>query len=44
MRTTIGISAVLAIGLIWSVAVMSEWVPVISANAHASHSLNHSIH
>ena len=44
MRTTIGIAAVLAIGLIWSVAVMSEWVPVVSATAHASHSLNHSTH
>jgi hypothetical protein len=32
MRIGIGI-AVVAIGLIWSVAVMSEWVPVVSADA-----------
>ena len=38
MRTTIGIATVIAIGLIWSVAVMSEWVPVVSTTAHASHS------
>ena len=44
MRTTIGIAAVLAIGLIWSVAVMSEWVPVVSTTAHASHSQHHSTH
>jgi hypothetical protein len=31
MRTGIGIAVVLAIGLIWSVAAMSEWVPVVSA-------------
>jgi hypothetical protein len=31
MRTCIGIAVVVAIGLIWSVAVMSEWVPVNSA-------------
>jgi hypothetical protein len=42
MRTTIGLATVLAIGLIWSVAVMSEWVPVVSASAHASHSHQHS--
>jgi len=29
----IGIAVVLAIGLIWSVAVMSEWLPVVSADA-----------
>jgi hypothetical protein len=32
MRTAIGIAAIVAIGLIWSVAVMSEWLPVVSAN------------
>ena len=31
MRTGIGIAIVVAIGLIWSVAVMSQWVPVASA-------------
>jgi hypothetical protein len=31
MRTCIGIAVVVAIGLIWSLAVMSEWVPVNSA-------------
>jgi hypothetical protein len=31
MRLGIGIVVVVAIGLIWSVAVMSEWVPVASA-------------
>ena len=30
MRTGIGIAVVVAIGLIWSVAVMSHWVPVAS--------------
>jgi hypothetical protein len=30
MRTGIGIAVVVAIGLIWSVAVMSEWIPVAS--------------
>ena len=30
MRTGIGIAVVVAIGLIWSVAVMSQWVPVAS--------------
>jgi hypothetical protein len=44
MRTTIAIAALLAIGLIWSVAVMSELVPVVSATAHASHSQHHSTH
>jgi hypothetical protein len=33
MRIEIGIAVVLAIGLIWSVAVMSEWLPVVSADA-----------
>jgi hypothetical protein len=31
MRTWIGIAIVVAIGLIWSVAAMLEWVPVNSA-------------
>jgi hypothetical protein len=31
MRIGIGIGVVVAIGLIWSVAAMSEWVPVVSA-------------
>ena len=31
MRIGIGIAVVVAIGLIWSVAVMSQWVPVASA-------------
>ena len=30
MRIWIGIALVVAIGLIWSLAVMSEWVPVNS--------------
>ena len=30
MRTGIGIAVVVAIGLIWSVAVMSQWVPMAS--------------
>jgi putative heme degradation protein len=30
MRIGIGIAVVVAIGLIWSVAAMSEWVPVVS--------------
>ena len=31
MRIWIGIALVVAIGLIWSLAVMSEWAPVNSA-------------
>ena len=27
----VGIAVVVAIGLIWSIAVMSEWIPVLSA-------------
>jgi hypothetical protein len=43
MRTMIGIAALFAIGLIWSIAVMSELVPVVSAQAATSHSQhNHS--
>jgi hypothetical protein len=32
MRIGIGIAVVVAIGLIWSIAAMSEWVPVASAS------------
>ena len=31
MRIGIGIAVVVAIGLIWSIAAMSEWIPVVSA-------------
>ena len=31
MRMGIAIAVVVAIGLIWSIAVMSEWIPVLSA-------------
>jgi hypothetical protein len=31
MRIGIGIAVVVAIGMIWSVAAMSEWIPVVSA-------------
>jgi Na+-transporting methylmalonyl-CoA/oxaloacetate decarboxylase gamma subunit len=36
MRTGIGIVAIVAIGLIWSVAVMSELVPVASAEMRSA--------
>jgi hypothetical protein len=36
MRTCIGIVIVVAIGLIWSVAAMSKWVPVSSAEMSSS--------
>ena len=36
MRTGIGIAIMLAIGLIWSVAVMSQWVPVASAEMRSA--------
>ena len=39
MRTGIGgigIAVVVAIGLIWSVAVMSQWVPVASADMRSA--------
>jgi hypothetical protein len=36
MRTYIGIAVVVAIGLIWSVAAMFEWVPVNSADMSAA--------
>jgi hypothetical protein len=35
-RTGIGIAVVVAIGLIWSVAVMSKWVPVASAEMRSA--------
>ena len=42
MRIGIGIAVVVAIGLIWSVAVMSEWLPVVSADARlATLTTNH---
>jgi hypothetical protein len=31
MRTGVGIAVVVMIGLIWSIAAMSKWVPVSSA-------------
>ena len=31
MRIGIGIAVVVAVGLIWSIAVMSQWVPMASA-------------
>jgi hypothetical protein len=31
MRIGIGMAVVVAIGLIWSVAAMAQWVPVVSA-------------
>ena len=36
MRTCIGLAVVVAIGLIWSVAVMFEWIPVNSAEMSAA--------
>jgi hypothetical protein len=36
MRTGIGIAIVVAIGLIWSVAVMSQWVPMASAEMRSA--------
>jgi hypothetical protein len=36
MRTGISIAIVVAIGLIWSVAVMSQWVPVASAEMRSA--------
>jgi hypothetical protein len=42
MRIGIAVAVVLAIGLIWSIAVMSEWVPVVSADARlATLTTNH---
>jgi hypothetical protein len=40
MRTWIGVAVVVAIGLTWSVAAMSNWVPVISAEMRAATSPN----
>lgn len=36
MRTSIGIAVVVAIGLIWSIAAMSKWIPVDSAEMRSS--------
>jgi hypothetical protein len=36
MRTGIVIAVVVAIGLIWSVAVMSNWAPVASAEIESA--------
>jgi hypothetical protein len=37
MRTAgIGVGVVVAMGLIWSVAVMSQWVPVASAEMRSA--------
>jgi hypothetical protein len=36
MRTCIAIAVVVAIGLIWTIASMSNWVPVSSAEMSAS--------
>jgi hypothetical protein len=40
MRTGMGIALLVAIGLIWSVAVMSEWVPVASAELRLAAVIN----
>ena len=36
MRTGIGIAVVVAIGVFWSVAAMSKWVPVASAETRSA--------
>jgi hypothetical protein len=36
MRAGIGIAVVVAIGLIWSVAAMSKWVPMASAEMRSA--------
>jgi hypothetical protein len=36
MRIGIGIAIMVAIGLIWSVAVMSQWVPVAGAEMRSA--------
>ena len=41
MRTGIGIAVVVAIGLIWSVAVMSQWVPVASPEMKSATLIQH---
>jgi hypothetical protein len=43
MRTCIGIAVVVAIGLIWSVAVMFELVPVNSAELKSAATSSHAI-
>jgi hypothetical protein len=37
MRTWIGIALGITIGLIWSIAAMSKWVPVNSAEMTSAH-------
>ena len=41
MRTSIGIAIVVAVGLIWSVAAMSKWVPVYSAEMNSAATSRH---
>jgi hypothetical protein len=36
MRTGVGIAVVVMIGLIWSIAAMSKWVPVSSVEMTAA--------
>jgi hypothetical protein len=36
MRIGIGIAVVVAVGLIWSIAVMSQWVPMASAEMRSA--------
>jgi hypothetical protein len=43
MRTSIGIAVVVAIGLAWSVAAMSKWVPVNSAEMSSAAISPHAI-
>jgi hypothetical protein len=43
MRTWIGIAVVVAIGLIWSVAAVSGWVPVIGAEMSSTATSPHAI-
>jgi hypothetical protein len=43
MRTSIAIAVVVAIGLIWSVAALSEWVPVNSADMRSAAISPHAI-
>ena len=43
MRTLIGIAVVVAIGLIWSVAAMSGWVPVNGAEMSSAAISSHAI-
>jgi hypothetical protein len=41
MRAWIGIAVVVAIGLIWSLASISKWVPVTSAEMRSAAMLPH---